>query len=148
MAHVELTWNPFSQTDPGPLIDVSITNSRDIIEAGRSLGLEYPAPRSIKALLDTGASVTVISKVYANHCKLFPTSEGGEISAIGHTHRCGEHAGAISFPGTALRPFDSIRIVSAVFAKERYYACLIGRDILRNWLITFDGRSKRVIIED
>jgi len=41
-----------------------------------------------------------------------------------------------------------MRIVSAVFAKERNYACLIGRDILRNWFISFDGRSKRVIIVD
>ncbi|MDE3187725.1 MAG: hypothetical protein KGM96_09410 [Acidobacteriota bacterium] len=98
--------------------------------------------------MDTGASVTVISKVFANHCKLFQTNEGSEITAIGATHRCGEHAGAISFPGTNLRSFDPIRIISATFAKERYYAILIGRDILRNWVINFDGRAKRVTIAD
>jgi hypothetical protein len=102
----------------------------------------------MKALLDTGASVTVISKTFANYCKLFQTSAGSEITAIGATHRCGERAGAISFPGTALRPFGSIRIVSADFPKERYYAILIGRDILRNWTLTFDGRQKRVTIAD
>lgn len=123
-------------------------NSRDVIEAGRVIGLEYPAPRQMRALLDTGASVTVISKVFANYCKLFQTNEGSEITAIGATHRCGEHAGAISFPGTNLRSLDPIRIVSAVFAKERHYACLIGRDILRNWVITFDGGSKKVVITD
>ena len=139
MARVELPWNPFNHTDPGPCIDVIIMNSRDVIEAGRAIGL---------ALLDTGASVTVISKVFANTCKLFQTSEGSEITAIGATHHCGEHAGAISFPGTDLRPLDPIRIVSAVFAKERYYAILIGRDILRNWAITFNGRSKRVTIDE
>jgi hypothetical protein len=32
--------------------------------------------------------------------------------------------------------------------QERHYAILIGRDILRNWTITFDGRSKRVTIAD
>ena len=113
MGRVELKWDPFNQTDPGPLIDVTITNSRDVIEAGRALGLEYPAPRALRALLDTGASVTVISKVFANYCKLFQTSEGTEITAIGATHACGEHAGSISFPGTNLRALDSIRIVSA-----------------------------------
>jgi len=148
MARVELPWDPFDQTDPGPCIDVIVTNSCDVIEAGRAVGLEYPEPRRMRALLDTGASVTVISKVFANYCKLFQTSEGSEITAIGATHRCGEHAGAISFPGTNLRPLDPVRIVSAVFAKERYYACLIGRDILRNWLVTFDGRSKRVTITE
>jgi len=148
MARIELRWNPFDQPDPGPLIDVIVTNSRDVIEAGTSIGFEYPEARPIRALLDTGASITVISKVLASSCKLFQTSEGSEITAIGTTHKCGEHAGSISFPGTNLRTLDPIRIVSAVFAKERHYACLIGRDILRNWVITFDGRSKRVTIED
>lgn len=148
MARVELKWDPFNQTDPGPLIDVTVMNSRDVIEAGRSIGLEYPPPQTMKALLDTGASVTVISKVFANYCKLFQTNEGSEISAIGATHRCWEHAGAINFPGTGLRSFDPIRIVSAVFVKERYYAILIGRDILRNWSITFDGKARRVTITE
>src|SRR5439155_22809559 len=122
MARVELPWNPFNHTDPGPCIDVIIMNSRDVIEAGRAIGL---------ALLDTGASVTVISKVFANTCKLFQTNEGSEITAIGAVHHCGVHAGAISFPVTGLRPLDSVRIVSAVFAQQRYYAFLLGRDILR-----------------
>lgn len=148
MARFELKWDPFEQGDPGPCIDVVVMNSRDVIEAGRAVGLEYEKPLPIRALLDTGASVTVISKKFADYCKLFQTNEGSEITAIGATHRCGEHAGSISFPGTDLRSFDPIRIVSAVFAKERYYACLIGRDILRNWVIVFDGRSKRVTITD
>ena len=148
MAHVELSWDPFDQTDPGPCIDVTVTNSRDVIEAGHAIGWEYPAPRRMRALLDTGASITVISRIFADNCKLFQTSEGSEITAVGHTLRCAEHAGAISFPGTKLRPLDPIRIVSAAFPKARHYAILIGRDILRNWVISFHGRSKRVTITD
>ncbi|HKD78746.1 MAG TPA: retropepsin-like aspartic protease [Candidatus Angelobacter sp.] len=123
-------------------------NSRDVIEEGRIVGLEFPAPLKMRALLDTGASVTAISQTFAKHCKLFQTSKGFEITAIGARHSCGEHAGAISFPGTDLRSFDSIRIISVVFVKEPSYACLLGRDILRHWNITFDGRSKRVTITD
>ena len=148
MARVVLPWNPFDQGDPGPLIDVSVMNSRHVIEAGRAIGLEYLKPLPMKALLDTGASVTVVSKVWANNCKLFQTSEGSQIVSLGDIHHCGEHAGALSFPGTDLRPFDPIRIVSAVFKKERFHAVIIGRDILRNWVVTFDGRSKTVTITD
>jgi predicted aspartyl protease len=148
MASVDLYWNPFDQSDPGPCIDVVLMNSRDVIERGRAIGLEYPEPIKLRALLDTGASVTVISKTFANHCRLFQTNEGSEITALGGTVFCGEHAGSISFPDTNLRPFDPIRIVSADFVKERNYACLIGRDILQNWRITFDGASKRVSITD
>jgi predicted aspartyl protease len=148
MTRVELTWDPFDQADPGPCIDVTVTNSRDVIEAGRAIGWEYPGPRPMRALLDTGASITVISTTFADSCKLFQTSEGSEITAVGQTHRCAEHAGAISFPGTRLESLDPIRIVSTSFPKARHYAILIGRDILRNWVITFDGRSKRVTITD
>jgi hypothetical protein len=134
-------------SDPGPCINVTVTNSRDVTEVGRAIGLEYPEPLKMKALLDTGASVTVISKAFARYCKLMQTGET-EIRALGGLHRCGEHAAAISFPGTRLRSIDPIRIVSADFIKEPYYACLIGRDILRNWKITFDGRYNRVMIAD
>jgi len=148
MLSVQLHWDPFDQLDPGPCINVVVTNSQDVIRAGRSIGLEYPEPRPMRALLDTGASVTVISKKFADHSRLFQTNEGSEITAIGATHRCGEHAGAISFPGTSLRALDPIRILSADFPGERHYAILIGRDILRNWLIVFDGRSKCVTITE
>jgi hypothetical protein len=139
-----LAW---SDSDPGPCIDVIVMNSREVIEAGRTVGLEYPEPVKMRALLDTGAAVTVISKTFAKYCKLLQTGET-EIRALGSLHKCGEHAGAISFPGTNLRPYDPIRIVSADFVQERHFAILIGRDILRNWTITFDGRSKRVAIAD
>lgn len=148
MAQVDLFWDPYDLRDPGPIIDVAVMNSKDVLGRWRESGLECPPPIAMKALLDTGASVTVISKKFAEHCKLLQTNEGSEITAIGATHRCGEHAGSVSFPGTQLRAFDSMRIVSATFAKERYYAILIGRDILRNWAISFDGRSKRITIND
>ena len=61
MARIELHWDPFDQTDPGPCINVIIMNSADVIRAGRAIGLEYPEPRPIRALLDTGASVTVVN---------------------------------------------------------------------------------------
>lgn len=148
MARVDLPWNPFDPDDPGPCIDVVVANSPDVIDAGRAIGLEYPEPRPMRALLDTGASVTVINKVFANSLKLFQTSAGSQIRAIGATHKCGEHAGSISFPGTNLRSLQSIPIISADFIKEPFYAILIGRDVLRNWVITFSGRSKRVTIEE
>jgi hypothetical protein len=148
MARVDLYWDHFDPTDPGPCIDVIVMNTREVIDGWRSIGLEIPEPVRMKALLDTGASVTLISKTFAAYCKLFQTSIEFEITAIGATHRCGVHAGAISFPGTDLRTLDAIPIVSAVFAKERHYACLIGRDILRNRNISFDGRSKGVTITD
>ena len=132
---------------PGPCIDVTVTNSRHVIDARSDIGLEYPEPIKMKALLDTGAAVTVISKTFAKNCKLYQTGIT-EIKTLGGLQRCGEHAAAVSFPGTTLRSIDPSRIVSADFIKEPYHACLIGWDILRNWKITIDGRSNAAIIVD
>lgn len=146
MGCVKLPWDPFQQLDPGPCIDVILMNSPDVIELGRAVGLEYPPPRHMKALLDTGASLTAVSKTYANHCKLFPTGDGADVVAVGAAHKCREYAGSISFPGADLQARNSLRIVSVVFVNEPHYAIIIGRDILRNWQITFDGRAKCVTI--
>jgi hypothetical protein len=148
MGHAELKWDPFDRNDPGPCIKVTVMNSSDVIQSWRALGLHCPEPRAVTALIDTGASTTVISKVFAKHCKLFQTGEGSLFTTLAGLAVCGEHAGAISFPGTSLRSFDSHRIISGDFVGERYYSCLIGRDVLRNWHIAFDGRRKLVTIED
>jgi hypothetical protein len=147
MGRAALKWNPSDPNDPGSLIDVSVMNSSEVLAAWRREGLECPSPVTMKALLDTGAAVTVISKTFARHCKLYQTGIS-QVRALGAPHTCGEHAGTISFPGTDLRPIESFRILSGEFIREPHFACLIGRDILRNWRITFDGRAKCVTITD
>jgi hypothetical protein len=79
VATVQVPWNPFDQHDPGPCIKVQIVNSPEVIEAGRAVGLEYPSPVTVTALLDTGASVTLISRRFADYCKLRQTNEGRDL---------------------------------------------------------------------
>ena len=148
MGHHEFRWDPSDPNDPGPCIRVQVTNARDIIQGWRDLGLDFPVPLTITALIDTGSPFTVVSKTFANYCKLFQTGEGSVFTTLAGLAVCGEHAGAISFPGTSLRPINSLRIVSADFKWERYYSCLIGRDVLRNWRMTFDGPRRLISIED
>lgn len=147
MGRAIVSWDPLDPNDPGPLIDISVMNSEEVLEAWRREGLECPAPVTMKALLDTGAAVTVISKTFARHCKLYQTGIS-QVRALGAPHTCGEHAGTVSFPRTSLRPFESIRILSGEFIREPHFACLIGRDILSRWTITLDGAAKTVSISD
>jgi hypothetical protein len=147
MGRASLRWDASDPNDPGPCIEVVVMNSRDVLEAWRVAGLECPPPIKIRALLDTGAAFTIISKTFARHCKLRQTG-ATEVRALGAVHVCGDHAGSIDFPGTSLGSFDSIRIRSGDFIREPNFACLIGRDILRNWTITFDGQRKLVTIAD
>lgn len=147
MGRLDIHWDPSDPLDPGPCIDVIVMNSPAVLESWEASGLECPKPLKMRALLDTGASFSIISKTFAKYCKLFQTGVG-EVRALGAVHVCGEHAGAISFPTGDLRSIDNIRIRSADFVQERYYACLIGRDILQNWTITLDGRARSVKITD
>ncbi len=74
----------------------------------------------MRALLDTGASITVISRVYADHCKLFQTNEGSEITAIG--------AGYVDrHPSMA-----SGRLVSNSPNVSPCVATPVGQELLRN----------------
>ncbi|MGH9580107.1 MAG: retroviral-like aspartic protease family protein [Terriglobales bacterium] len=97
-------------------------------------------------MVDTGASVTVINPEIARTQKLRQTGYA-QIIAAGGSGRYAEHAAAISFPGTGLQRFDPIRVVACPIVRQPV-SCLIGRDILRRWLLTYDGRTGRVQIED
>lgn len=147
MATFDLFWNPFDSADPGPCLKIIVMNTYATIEAGRAIGLEYPGPQAITALLDTGSPFTIISRTFAKNWKLFQTNAGIPIRTIGGDCLCDEYCASISFPGSDLPLIETLRIRAADFHREPFYACIIGRDILRNWDIKFDGRAKCVRIE-
>src|SRR5580698_8236359 len=111
MGRASLRWDASDPNDPGPCIEVVVMNSRDVLEAWRVAGLECPPPIKIRALLDTGAAFTIVSKTFARHCKLRQTG-ATNVKVLGASVVCGDHAGSIDFPGTDLGSFDSIRIRS------------------------------------
>lgn len=146
MAALEVFWNPFDPLDPGPLIVVVISATDDTIEAGLELGWEFPEPQPIKALLDTGSPFTIVSRTFARNRKLLQTNAGVPIKTLGGRYSCDEHSCSISFPESDLPRIETMRIVASDFIREPHHACLIGRDILRNWDIRLDGRRRRATI--
>ncbi|HLZ43376.1 MAG TPA: hypothetical protein VKQ11_20580 [Candidatus Sulfotelmatobacter sp.] len=122
----------------GPVIEIVIGTSRPELEEGRRIGLEYPE-LAIKALIDTGAALTVINPQIASTCRLLHT-DWSRITAVGGSEGTfPAYAAAISFPKTELPSFDVIRVVACPIIRQPFYSCLIGRDILRKWLLTYDG---------
>jgi hypothetical protein len=146
MAPLQVYWNPFDPADPGPCLKVIVMNTRDYIEAGRAIGLEYPEPHAITALIDTGSPFTIISRTFATNWKLVQTGARSPIRTMGGDFLCDEYSGLISFPGSNLPRIEILRIRGVDFNREPFYSCIIGRDILKNWDIRFNGRAKCVTI--
>lgn len=146
MAPFEAHWDPFDQADPGPCLKVIVMNAFDYIEAGRTIGLEYPQPHPITALIDTGSPFTIISKTFARNWKLVQTGARSPMRTMGGDFLADEYSGSISFPGSNIPSIGTLRFRGADFNREPYYSCLIGRDILKNWDIRFDGRARRLTI--
>jgi hypothetical protein len=69
------------------------------------------------------------------------------ISSAGHITERREFVGALSFPDSELRGFDPLRLVACPLP-EQDVSCLLGRDILERWVMTYDGRSGFVEIEE
>lgn len=134
---------PFTATAlllQGPHIKIIISATRVEVEEGRPLGLEFP-DLPVHALIDTGASLTVVNPEIAATCKLKQTGHQ-MINAVGG--QAGEfpaYAAAISFPETELPSLDATRVVACPIIRQPFFSCLIGRDIMRKWLLTYDGRT-------
>ena len=108
--------------------------------------IELAKPLTITALIDTGASRTVINPEVAVTCALKYIGQV-RISSAGHINERREFVGALRFPDSGLRGFDPLRFVACPLP-EQDVSCLLGRDILERWAMTYDGRSVFVEIEE
>lgn len=143
---VHLNFSPADLQRTGPLLQVMVSHTKFELEEARSLGFEFPNLLPVHALIDTGASVTIVNPVLAKTFKLKPTGQA-LIKAAGHTDIYPEYAASISFPNRNLRDFDVLRIVACPLASAEI-SCLIGRDILRHWKFDYNGQSGEVTILD
>lgn len=130
----------------GPKIRVTISHPHAAFTAAKQASIELKKPWTVTALIDTGASRTVISPQLAVTCGLRQTGVA-RISSAGHITDRPEYAGAIQFPGQELRGFDPISLVGCPLP-EQDVSCLLGRDILERWNLIYDGRSGFVEVEE
>jgi hypothetical protein len=143
---LKLRPNPSTLLQVGPVIDILISTTRPELEEGRAIGLQFQE-LAVKALIDTGAALTIINPQVATSCKLLQTDWSMINSVGGLAGEYPAHAAAISFPGTNLPSFDVVRVVACPIIKQPFFSCLIGRDILRKWVLKYDGPNGELEIE-
>lgn len=140
---------PFSAAtllQQGPHLAIVISATTFEVREGRSAGLDFPE-WPVRALIDTGASLTIINPQIAATCKLKQTGRARINAVGGEAGEYPEYAAAISFPDSELPSLHATRVVACPIIRQPFYSCLIGRDILEKWLFLYDGRSGRVEIQ-
>ncbi len=147
MAVVFLRASPNELQQYGPRIRISISAPQMEIDEGRAVGLEYPPPLELFALVDTGSSLTVLNPEVAKTCKLRATGME-QVSAAGAIGRYVAYAATISFPDHNLERVELIRVIGCPLPLQQMWSCLIGRDLMRRWLFSYDGTTGDCTIKE
>ena len=133
--------------DVGPELVIAVGPSLPERKAAQKLGKKAIEPQPVRALIDTGARRTVITPLAAKRCGLVSVSPtkifvvgGGEVQGA-------VYSAQVVFPGTPLASWPVIEIVGANLHHPEI-ECLIGRDILRRWIMEYDGPSGQLVISE
>jgi gag-polyprotein putative aspartyl protease len=124
----------------GPILKIEIRNPSDQSRVAR-----------VNALVDTGAAFTAINPRIAHNCGLIQRGQK-KIHVPGNTgpedaKAYPEFAASLSFPGSDLLNFRVHGIIACPIF-ETQFSCLIGRDILKYWELTYSGTLGQFSIKD
>jgi predicted aspartyl protease len=103
------------------------------------------ANRPVEALIDTGASRTVINPALATSLGLQQV-DTIKVAHVGGVAEAPVYAAAIEFPNTELESVPALEVIASTLPSQPV-SCLIGRDILQRWILTYDGRTGVITIE-
>ncbi|MBI5399285.1 retroviral-like aspartic protease [Candidatus Saganbacteria bacterium] len=131
---------PIVLTKTGAFIDVTITHPKTVSERIREKGESIPT-FSTKALIDTGASSSIISPKIAEKLKLLHTG----YQKVASVH---DEKDRPVYYGLLLFPWGKGKEIPLICCDLKNFECLIGRDILQHWCFTYNGTDGSVIICD
>ena len=128
----------------GPIIEILIGLSQPVLEALKKEGKPTPELRRCNAMIDTGASSTVIKEGISKELNL--KSRG--VTNIS-TPSCSQYETvtfdvAIIFPQhNIVRPI--VTVIEAPLERQNI-DCLIGRDLLKDAILIYEGYANRFIL--
>ena len=124
----------------GAFLKVTIAHPR-IVQEEYEKGGETAPQISVNALIDTGASGTVITPELAEKLKLVHTGFQNVTSVQDEQNRP-------VFFGSIIMPWGPGKELPMVACPLKGFDCLIGRDILMHWHFTYNGPDGSVVICD
>jgi hypothetical protein len=140
MPHFTLAHGP-----AGPVINAFVGVSGPRLAALTKAGVPIPNPVLVRALVDTGASHTVVDPTVMKALGLDPRRIAKTITpSTGATpHKCFTYDISFHVPlGTATSLFSKLAWeVSSLELKHQGFEVLLGRDILAEGMLVYDGRA-------
>lgn len=98
------------------------------------------------ALIDTGAGRTVLTPEAIQKVGLLLV-DYTTLSRAGGIDKVGAHVASIQFPRYKLATIEVIQVLCCELPGE-LFQCLIGRDILSRWLLTYNGKTGEWSIDE
>ena len=71
-----------------------------------------------------------------------------QVSAAGAIGRYVTYAAMIGFPDTDLKRVELIRVIGCPLPLQQMWSCLIGRDLMRRWFFSYDGKTGNCTIRE
>lgn len=119
----------------GPILKIRIAVPFDVEEALLSGGVEIPQPVEVSALIDTGASHTVLRQGVGAALGLRPVGTAPVLTAGHSVVHCEEYHLRLIFPNDAVHETTIVELPM----EGQFIQCLIGRDVLAKAVLIYIG---------
>jgi len=119
----------------GPIVEIGLGAGAPATTAMQASGAPVPAPLSVLAMIDTGASGSVIQQGLAARLGLKPIGVAYIATPSSTNVRCYEYAVRLIFP-------NNVNVEATVIEaplQGQNIQCLIGRDVLAHGVLVYIG---------
>jgi hypothetical protein len=127
----------------GVVVDVVVQLCKPEKERRQQLGHALPEPQTVKAMVDTGASRSLVDRsILQNNLGLSSTDRGEVRALTGGMMQFDEYTVDLSMSGEGFTRSWNPWVVGERDLTHFGYKAIIGRDILAHCLLVYDGKRK------
>jgi len=126
----------------GPIVDIQILPASAAVGAIAADGGTVPAPQKVAALIDTGATASVIQESVASALSLTPIGQQNINTPSCQDHPCYTYAVMLLLPTPDAGLPHPVRFETTVIAAPlsgQNIQCLLGRDFLKHVMMVYNG---------